>query len=786
MSESPRTLAAWLRAQDDAWLAQLIQQRPDAAFPMPNDISTLSARLGSRVSVSRALDTLNQWDLQVLSGLVLLGSSGDAKSVAAMAHGATDDQVNASFDQLRDLALIWGESEAMNVAAPVRDAMPRYIAGLGRSAAELFDSYRPDSLRVVLGNLGLPLGRAHAVDAIASRLRDTGYITGLLDQAPDGAAQALSQLDEGTPYGELQNADRLLVASNDLPPVRWLLSHGLLAFSGPNTVELPREVGLILRGDNPLGTAMVAPLADHVAQLQASAADGTAATHAQESIRNIRSVVEALEQLRPRVLRAGGLGSREARKIAKVADLEVWQSNLMLHIANAAGLIAETKSYEPIWLPTGQFDQFSEQSDEVQWSRLAIAWLQMSVLSWLSDSGEAGSPHALSHETQRASASSIRIQLLTAVADLAPGAAPTVDQIQAIAQWRWPRRFTPSASSSIAHTLREAEALGFTGQSALSSFGKLAVTGQTEQRIAAAIGNALPAPIDYFLLQADLTAIAPGRLARPVATTLGRLADIESAGGATVYRLSESSVRRGLDSGLDVEGIHQFLRIHSKTSPPQALTYLIDDLGRRHGVLRAGPAAAFVRCDDVALLDGLIANAGLAAMQLHLRRIAPTVIVCTTEPDQLLTALRAAGYAPTFEDQQGTVVTLSAPTSRAPTQRVSPSGTLALDTADLEQVVSAMRGGDQVAEARASASGRLVPDAPGVTTAAVRALVDNAIRDGNTLHIDSVDSTGRYLSYVILPYSMSAGLLHARDAVTTEDLHVPLHRLRTVSVVPSP
>ncbi|MEO6955107.1 MAG: helicase-associated domain-containing protein [Antricoccus sp.] len=786
MSESPRTLAAWLRAQDDAWLAQLVRQRPDAAFPMPNDISTLAARLGSRVSVGRALDTLNQWDIQVLSGLVLLGSSGNSKRVAAMADGATSDQVSAAFDRLRDLALIWGEPEAMNVAAPVRDAMPRYIAGLGRSAAELFDSYRADSLRVVLGNLGLPLTRVHAVDAIASRLRDTDYIVGLLDQAPDGAARALSQLDEGTPYGELQNADRLLVASDDLPPVRWLLSHGLLAFSGPNTVELPREVGLILRGEHPLGPAIAAPLVNDVSKLQTSAADGTAATHAQESIRNIRRVVEALEQLRPRVLRAGGLGSREARKIAKLADLDVWQSNLMLHIANAAGLIAETKSYEPVWLPTDLFDQFSEQSDEVQWTRLAMAWLQMPVLSWLSDSGEAQNPHALSHETQRASASSIRTQLLSALADLVPGSAPAVDQIQAIAQWRWPRRFTPSASASIGHTLREAEALGFTGQSALSTFGRRAAASQTEQRIATAIGSALPAPIDYFLLQADLTAIAPGRLARPIAATLGQLADIESAGGATVYRLSETSVRRGLDSGLDVEGIHQFLRTHSKTPPPQALTYLVDDLGRRHGVLRAGPAAAFLRCDDVALLDGLIANAGLAAMQLHLRRIAPTVIVCTTEPDELLAALRAAGYAPTFEDQQGMVVTLSSPTSRAPIRRVSPSGTPTLDSADLEQVVSAMRGGDQIAEARASASGRLVPDAPGVTTAAVRALVDNAIRDGNTLHIDSVDSTGRYLSYVILPYSMSAGLLHARDAVTTEDLHMPLHRLRTVSVVPSP
>lgn len=784
MSESPRTLAAWLRAQDDAWLAQLVAQRPDAAYPVPNDISTLAARLGSRVSVGRALDELNQWDLQVLSGLVLLGSSGSAAQVVEMADGAGTDQVAASFGRLRDLALIWGEPEAMNVAAPVRDAMPRYIAGLGRPAAELFETYRVDSLRVVLGNLGLPLARAHAVDAIAAQLRDADYLLELLDLAPDGARQALTQLDEGSPYGELRHADRLLVASADLPPVRWLLSHGLLAFSGPNTVELPREVGLILRGTHPLGSAMMAPPSAEFAHLAAAAAGGTAATHAQQSIRNLRSVVEAIDAQRPRVLRAGGLGSREARKIAKTAELDMWQSNLMLHIAHQAGLISETKSYEPSWLPTEQYDRFCDISDEWQWAALATAWLRMPVLSWLSDSGEATNPHALSHEVQRASATSIRSRVLTVLADLPTGTAPEPSQVRAVAAWRWPRRFTPSAAASIEHVLREAEALGFTGQGALSTFGKLTAAGEPETQIARSLGTALPKPIDYFLLQADLSAIAPGRLSRDIATMLGKLADIESAGGATVYRLSESSIRRGLDSGLDVEQIHQFLRTHSKTPPPQALGYLIDDLGRRHGVLRAGPAAAFLRCDDPALLDGLAADRTLAAMRF--RRIAPTVLICTTEPDELLGALRAAGYAPTFEDEQGATVTLSSKAMRAPARRMPQNATPELDSDDLEKVISNLRVGDQVAEARASASGRLVPDAPGVTTAAVRALVDEAIRDGSTLHIDSVDATGRYLSYVILPYAMSGGLLHARDAVTTQDLHVPLHRLRTVSVVPSP
>lgn len=41
-----------------------------------------------------------------------------------------------------------------------------------------------------------------------------------------------------------------------------------------------------------------------------------------------------------------------------------------------------------------------------------------------------------------------------------------------------------------------------------------------------------------MLLQADLTAVAPGPLQRPLADTLGVLADVESKGGATVYRFT--------------------------------------------------------------------------------------------------------------------------------------------------------------------------------------------------------------------------------------------------------
>src|SRR3712207_8225282 len=67
-------------------------------------------------------------------------------------------------------------------------------------------------------------------------------------------------------------------------------------------------------------------------------------------------------------------------------------------------------------------------------------------------------------------------------------------------------------------------------------------------------------------------------------TTLFR-SDVESSGGATVFRVSESSVRRALDSGWSAADLHDFFARASRTPVPQALDYLVDDVARQHGRL---------------------------------------------------------------------------------------------------------------------------------------------------------------------------------------------------------
>ncbi|UUZ57808.1 helicase-associated domain-containing protein [Nocardioides sp. B-3] len=90
--------------------------------------------------------------------------------------------------------------------------------------------------------------------------------------------------------------------------------------------------------------------------------------------------------------------------------------------------------------------------------------------------------------------------------------------------------------------------------------------------------------------RADLTAVAPGPLETELARTLHLLADVESRGGATVYRFTNGSVRRAFDAGWSALEVHDFVGSVSRTPVPQPLTYLVDDVRAdlRHGPGRAG------------------------------------------------------------------------------------------------------------------------------------------------------------------------------------------------------
>src|SRR5665213_1456856 len=161
----------------------------------------------------------------------------------------------------------------------------------------------------------------------------------------------------------------------------------------------------------------------------------------------------------------------------------------------------------------------------------------------------------------------------------------------------------------------------------MSSYGRSLLVlnndGAIEPAVVAAseLDALLPKPLDHVLLQADLTAVAPGPLVSELARELAMAADIESTGGATVFRFTDGSIRRALDAGRSAADLHAMLATRSRTPVPQPLTYLIDDVARRHGRVRIGVAGAYLRCDDEAVLNEVLADR--RAESLRLRRLSP-------------------------------------------------------------------------------------------------------------------------------------------------------------------
>ena len=197
------------------------------------------------------------------------------------------------------------------------------------------------------------------------------------------------------------------------------------------------------------------------------------------------------------------------------------------------------------------------------------------------------------------------------------------------------------------------------------------------------------------------------------------MADVESHGGAAVYRFSEGSVRRAFDLGRTADQLHKWLAEHSRTPVPQPLTYLIDDVARRHGVLRIGTASTYLRCDDEDVLTQLL-NSNLPGIRF--RRLAPTVVVSPSPPDMVLSRLREAGLAPLAETFDGVVHVTGTATRRgeAPRRRTSRDfvdNPVDLTDDQVKAVIEKVRAGDRIAAERPADDGLIEPTAPAETIA---------------------------------------------------------------------
>jgi hypothetical protein len=764
---APRSLADELRSWPDDRLALLLQARPDLASPIPPDLGVLTARAGVRLSVLRALESIDAFALAVLEGLVVTEGTTTYDGLATLVGG---HDLSPALERLRALALVWGDDQELHVVSAVREVLGSHPAGLGRPFAVCLARHSDRQVQ--------PVAEAVGVEGLAGLLElfaDPGRLQGLIDTAGAEERTVLAALAAGPPLGQVRDALRTAPVDS---PVRWLLAHGLLVAIDNGTVELPREVGLLVRGTAPLGD--VRPTEPLLVTSPPKGVDAAAAHAAADLVAKAETLLELWSTEPPGVLRAGGVGVRELKRAAQRLDMSEPIAALLIEVAAGAGLLDQSPDFDPLWLPTPAYDNWLGMPTELRWTALARGWLGLPRLPRLvgerGDRDKAAAP--LGPDVDWPAAPSERRRVLDVLLDTRPGIAATPESVAALLRWRAPRRGGRLRESLPRWTLEEAETLGLTGRGALASYARALLEG-TDREAARALASLLPAPLDHVLVQPDLTVVAPGPLERDLARDLSLVADVESTGGATVYRVSESSVRRALDAGRAASDLHELFRSRSRTPVPQSLTYLIDDVARRHGRLRVGTAAAYLRCDDEALLTEVLAAKKTAGLKL--RRLAPSVVTSARPVDEVLEVLRSLGYAPAAESAGGALLIAAAVPRRTPLRQRPPRRTdHVLEQEQARLAVTALRAGDVAARAA-----RRTPATPAsrTSTADTLAFLQDAARERRQVWIGYVDAQGRATSRVVEPRSVEGGFVAAFDYLRGEDRTFAVHRITGVAPV---
>lgn len=739
------TALDWLRERSDEQLLALLRARPDLIVPAPSDLAVLARRLDNPTSVHRVLEGLPAPAIAVLQAAALAaGQDGSARPAELTGLLGPDLPASVVRDTLAELEQL----------------------GVLRTAAA--------------GGLLVPGGVASAIGEFPAGLGAPGVLT--IEQAAreiadcdERAARVLRTLDSTGPRGTTVPGSALA------PVVSDLVKRRLLIRVDAGTVELPREVGLALRGERPLGHIPQRPeLPQDDDEAAADRVDRTAAGQALATVDQLSRLIADLGEQPPAVLRSGGLGIRELRRLAKSLGVEEHRAAMLIEIASAAGLISthepRSGSATPTWQPTVLADELLTGTEATIWARLATGWIDLRRDPSRAGSHDAAGKlvNALAPELSWVRGPADRRFILRTLAELPAGRGLSGPQLTEYLAWRAPLRSPARRDALAAATLTEATWLGVVAFDTITSAGRALLAGD-DAAVAAALTSSLPEPVDTVVVQADLTVVAPGRLTPELAALLQRVAEVESSGSATVYRVTPDSVRGALDSGLSAADLHQLFAAHSATSVPQVLSYLIDDVARKHGQLRLGSAATYLRSDDAALIDAAVGAAQSSGFVV--RRLAPTVAISTADPDDLREALQAKGIDLALEDPSGALLQVRRPSRRIRASAVRPTrwreGSIPSVPA-LTALVERLRGADD--EAR---------PADGTQTASQAVEVLRQVqRAGGAAWIEYVDSGGQASRRLVDPVVISGGTMVAFDRLLNSMKSFALHRISSAAERP--
>jgi hypothetical protein len=716
MSTVANTFADELRARSDDDLATIFKLRPDLVTPVPNDFSALAARACSMPSLVRAIDSLNLWHYQIIEAACALSEPFKKSELIAV----TSEETIFALDHLWQMGLLYKEGDNYRTPTNLKLLIGEEPAGLGPISVKKFD-----------------------------------FAT--LKEIPKASQEVLAKLTWGPPRGQIANIKRPGNA------IGWLLENNVLVAIDSHTVALPREIAIKLRGGKIHKEIFSTPAELTGRKVDQKQVDLAAVANISTILRWCEEFLHNLSDEPLTALRTGGLGVRDLKRIAEHLGVDETCAGFVAELCYLGGLVV-IDSDDQI-LPTSAFDIWLSKSAQERWFSLVILWLDTSRASGLI--GRAGDKNIapLGPELDRAGICLIRKTMLK-VLQKNPQISPDLASIQEIIKWWNPQR---ANNELVEWNLREAEWLGITGKGVISTFGSNLLNEKDDL----GIQSALPKPVDHILIQADNSAVALGPLTAELASEMGTIADIESRGGATVYRFSEGSIRRGLDHGKTGDQIKTFLTKISKTPMPQPLEYLIADVAKRHGKLRVSTAHSYIRCEDEGLVQQILHDK--KCEHLRLRKIAPQVLVTEFELTEVVGELREYGYLPAVENAGG--VLLSQPNLRRAKSRPKPPKIISEVNAPKEAIVlsavKTIRAGER--------SRKIEPIVASTSSNETLALINQFISEGKSLLISYADNNGGVSNRIIDPISISLGTLTARDESSNEIVQFRIPKINGVA-----
>ena len=522
-------------------------------------------------------------------------------------------------------------------------------------------------------------------------------------------------------------------------PAARLVADGLLVRMDAHSVRLPEPVLLAFRGRTPRVHPLTAPPEPEADQ---TTVDRDATAAGLEAVRQARQLLTRLLRTPAPLNKDGSVGVRTLAALTKELGFD---PGLTITVGEAAGLIGRG--------PVDDSRTGADDANALAATKDALSWLdapisdQWAILlaGWLASPWRLDQGRLLSTESRQPDLRRTREVVARHGGDM--------EQLL----FHAPLDTAGLRPEFVAQLAEEARTFGALAPNPSTPLRVLLARGD----VAAATRELVPAEIDAVIAQADLTILAPGPLPPAMASMLESFAQLESPGLASVWRVSDASVRRALDAGRTADELKAWLEAHTLGEVPQGLGFLLDDVARTHGAVRAGSALSYLRSEDPAALTA-------AAQHAPLRILAPTVAVSQLPLPQLIARLRDAGLQPAAEDADGATIDLAPEPALVRATPATLARDYQIDEGRVEQLVGALTAGAKVASTNDK-------EAPAEVLRA-------AARGRRHVRVTYFSGAGEQRQLAALPLSVREGRADLLDEATDKVVRLPIARVAGVEL----